>query len=220
MTTIMQQWEVAVPARVVVLGVKEILLVVGDSAAHDAVRRAAARVLGAVPHIAMVRGDEAAEADALIRSLRPHMVIGVGTAVGLGPLEHHRPGDIVVATALRPVGSRFEPLETGPSRLMPPSVRLLDRCTLATVGWRRGRVHFGPILSMDPAAESVVDTPAQCAAALDAHPGAMAAENEGTAVFAAAQRAGIDWLVVKAVGGTSDPAAEFAMHVVKASSLV
>ncbi len=217
--TVLQQWKEC--SRTV--GDPQVLLVVGDEATRDAVAAAAARVLGVVPHIAVWRGTDSAagasvganggmdgahDTDDLIRAAQPRTVIGVGTATGLGPLDHHRPGDIVVATMLRVVGPGFEPRLPD---LVPRSVRMLDRCTLATIGWRRGRVHFGPVLS----AGVPMDTPARRAAALDAHPGAMAAETDGAGVFAAAQRAGVDWAVVKAVGGTSDPAAEFVMQMMR-----
>lgn len=200
--TVMQQSKECARA----VGDPEVLLVVGDDATRDAVAAAAGRVLGVVPEIAVRRGSD--DTDDLIRAAQPRTVIGVGTATGLGPLDHHRPGDIVVATMLRVVGPGFEPCLPD---LVPRSVRMLDRCTLATIGWRRGRVHFGPVLST----AVPVDTPARRAAALDAHPGAMAAETDGAGVFAAAQRAGVDWVVVKAVGGTSDPAAEFVMQMMR-----
>ncbi|MDG4826138.1 hypothetical protein O7635_30180 [Asanoa sp. WMMD1127] len=142
----------------------------------------------------------------LIAELRPTHVILTGICYGLkedDPKDPQQIGDVVVADQLRLIGHRKmaqDPASTASRRLtrggeVHPSHKLLDRFRTASIRWTRSPVRFGPVVT-----ESVlVNSYAYRQEIREIAPEAIAGEMEGRAVYTAAVRNKIDWILVKGI---------------------
>ncbi|GIF62968.1 hypothetical protein Ais01nite_10030 [Asanoa ishikariensis] len=155
---------------------------------------------GETPHSA---GPSVAE---LIADLAPAHVILTGICYGLkedDAKEPQRIGDVVVADQVRLIAHRKMAQDAGRTEVrrltrggeVHPSHKLLDRFRTASVGWTRSRVRFGPVVTESVLVNSFAYREEIRAVA----PEAIAGEMEGRAVYTAAVRNKIDWILVKGI---------------------
>jgi nucleoside phosphorylase len=147
-----------------------------------------------------------------IQTLAPSSVIMAGIAFGVDPHKQHI-GDVLVSKQLHGYElQRYGTACDGTSRIIPrgdrvtASVKLLDRFRSGALDWssRRGRrsrqVHFGTILS----GETLVDNSDYRDQLRTLEPEAIGGEMEGIGLYAAAQNAKVDWILVKAICDWAD----------------
>ncbi len=147
-----------------------------------------------------------------IQTVTPSSVIMVGIAFGIDE-DKQRIGDILVSQQLRSYkllryGTTHDGKPTIVSRddRVTASTKLLDRFKSGYVDWpgRRGRwgkrVYFGTILS----GETLVDNVDFRDQLRKLEPEAIGGEMEGVGLYAAAQNAKVDWLLVKAISDWAD----------------
>ena len=131
----------------------------------------------------------------------PLAVIAVGIAFGANA-EKQKIADTIVSTivhAYEPQRVGKETVQRGPSP--EAGVILLDRFRNAR-RWKflrpdgkPSKLMFGPLLS----GEKLVDNPKFKKRLLKAYPDSIGGEMEATGVYAAASRAGVEWIIVKAI---------------------
>ncbi|MEA5359785.1 hypothetical protein VA596_09570 [Amycolatopsis sp., V23-08] len=136
-----------------------------------------------------------------ILDLRPSAVIGVGVAFGID--EKRQPiGEVLLSEKL----TSYEPqrVGTGPAGILTitrrgPSAecspRLLGRFRDAHLDDLAFRVKSGELLS----GEKLIDNPDFKRSLLDLFPEAIGGEMEGAGVNSASGRAGVEWIIVKAI---------------------
>jgi nucleoside phosphorylase len=177
-----------------------------------------------------------ASARAAIRLCRPDYVVLVGTCYGLRPDDdEQRIGDILVSLRVESLDRQRVAERFGSTRVLSrgvdlgPSSILLERCRSAQHSWSRHRakIHFGLMLSSSPLSGS--DHP--IGDLRRHHPDALGGEAESSAVYEAAARHRVQWVMVKSISdwgaGRSDEfediaarnAADFATHMVAIGSL-
>jgi nucleoside phosphorylase len=142
----------------------------------------------------------------LLRETGAAHVILTGICYGLKEDDARDPqrlGDVLVATEVRAIGhfKTIEGQDGAPLRQERggrpvASTVLVKLIREARLGWRNAAlVHFGPMVS-----ESVLCASREHRERIrQAEPQAIGGEMEGAAVFAAAERAGVSWAVVKAI---------------------
>lgn len=171
-------------------------------------------------------GAARATVDKAIRDLRPGAVIMCGVAYGLQP-KKQRLGDVLVSKQI--LNYEVQKVDTTRgviSRGSKPSASelLLDRFRSGALDWRLAPVHYGLILSGE---KLVNDKPFRDHLLKD-EPEAIGGEMEGFGLYAAAQEAKKDWILVKAICDWADGrknddaqllaarnAAEFVKHVLE-----
>ncbi len=179
-----------------------------------------------------------ATVQASIEALHPDSVVMVGIAFGVNS-QNKKIGDILVSRQLM----SYEPQRVGTDRAgqqtrIPrgsrahASVRLVDRFVSGKKDWDGQEVHIGLILS----GEKLVDNLEFRRQLLELEPEAIGGEMEGAGLYAAAERARVDWILVKAICDWADGhksrgkrqrqqlaaqnAARFVLHVVRQGGLV
>jgi len=138
---------------------------------------------------------------AVIQATRPDYVILTGIAYGLK--KDQKLGDVLVANQVRVLdpkkvidGAAGEaPIELPRGARPDPSPLLLSGARAATYGWTGQKVHVGPMLTLN----TLVNSPTLRARLIKDHPDAIGGEMECGGVYAAAAKARVDWLMVKAV---------------------
>lgn len=145
----------------------------------------------------------------LIGDWRPRYVILLGICFGLRE-EEQRLGDVIIGRRLQVINLRVGETETRDrGDAITAGHRLVERFTVA-VPPPGVRVWPGTLLSWDV----LVDFRALRDGLRDRYPDALGGEMEGAGVYAAAVRAGIEWIVVKGIcdwgHGKSDAAHELA----------
>jgi nucleoside phosphorylase len=147
-----------------------------------------------------------------IQALGPASVSMVGIAFGVDPYTQHI-GDILVSQQLcgyerQRYGTACDgsPAIISRSDRVTASAKLLDRFKSASLDWpgRRGRwskqVFFGTLLS----GETLVDNVDYREQLRALEPEAIGGEMEGVGLYAAAQNAKVDWIIVKAICDWAD----------------
>jgi nucleoside phosphorylase len=147
-----------------------------------------------------------------IQALGPSNVIMIGLAFGVDPQEQ-RIGDVLVSQQLRGYDlQRYgtacdgKPAVISRGDRVTASAKLLDRFRSGSLDWpgRRGRwgkqVFFGTILS----GETLVDNVDYRDQLRALEPEAIGGEMEGIGLYAAAQNARVDWIMVKAICDWAD----------------
>lgn len=164
-----------------------------------------------------------------VRDLSPIAVIMVGICFGTKP-DKQKIGDIVVSKQLH----LYEPKKATGKRPIPrgdtvtASVDLLDKFRSGRLSWGGAQVHFGLMLS----GEKLVNDRVFLKKMLDLRPEAIGGEMEGAGLYIAASKAGVDWIMVKAIcdwgdGNKTDDyqreaarnAATFVLHIVQLGGL-
>jgi nucleoside phosphorylase/Tfp pilus assembly protein PilF len=173
-----------------------------------------------------------------IRVLSPSAVVMVGIAFGIDP-QRQRIGEILVSRQLS--GYELQRVSNGSSGQLvinprgdrpQASTRLLDRFRSGHLDWRGPAVHFGLVLS----GEKLVDHQSFRDQLRTLEPEAIGGEMEGAGLYAAAQRAKVDWILVKAICDWADGnkhqhkrqrqqraaknAARFTLHILRQGGLV
>ncbi len=138
--------------------------------------------------------------------LSPSVLIIVGIAFGISSKEQNI-GDILVSQQLADFA--FQRINTtsedrlrairsmGSSKA---STRLLNRFQTGLLDWQGPKVQFGLLLS----GPRLTDNQNYRNQLLEIEQNAIGGEMEGTGLYAAAQRYGIDWVVVKAICSWAD----------------
>ncbi len=141
-----------------------------------------------------------------IAALSPQAIVLVGIAFGIDQ-DKQRIGDILVSQQLldyelQRVGTTASGDQLIFSRGGRPeaSPRLLDRFRGASFSWSEPEVQFGLILS----GAKLVDHQGFKEQLLAFEPEAIGGEMEGAGLYAAAHRAKVDWIVVKAICDWAD----------------
>ena len=140
-----------------------------------------------------------------IQTLAPGAVIMVGIAFGVDK-KKQQIGDILVSSQLlgyelQRINKTDTPMRItlrGDRPAAPP--RILGIFRAAKRGWSESKVDFGLILSGDKLIDNI-DFRTQL---LQMAPDAIGGEMEGTGIYAAAQRAKVDWILVKAICDWAD----------------
>ncbi|MDH2430325.1 hypothetical protein [Sphaerisporangium sp. TRM90804] len=135
-------------------------------------------------------------AQSLIEQIRPAYVILTGIAYGLKKGEQS-PCDIMVATQVRIMdqkrvrdGEEFVTGDRGAT-----SVTLRSRADATATSWTGPPVHFGPMLAMN----TLVNDEELIAHLQRTNPDAIGGDMEAGGVYAAATKAGVDWIAIKAI---------------------
>jgi nucleoside phosphorylase len=136
----------------------------------------------------------------------PKAMIMVGIAFGRDRARH-QPGDVLVAEQVIPYESQRVGTDIVYRSPIPlAGITLLNRFRNLS-NWRflrpdgsRVRIHIGPLLS----GEKLIDDPAFKKELTDHFPTAIGGEMEGAGIVAAATRARVEWIVVKAVCDWAD----------------
>jgi nucleoside phosphorylase len=128
---------------------------------------------------------------------RPRYLILCGVCYGLDE-ERQDVGDVLVSQRVHDIDHRAlidgKLFNRGVN--VPPSTTLLDRLKATTAGADLPfRVHFGPMLS----SATLVNSPPERAALTQQFPNALGGDMEGAAVYGAAAKDGIEWIVVKGI---------------------
>ena len=147
-----------------------------------------------------------------IQALGPSSIIMVGIAFGVDP-DKQRIGDVLVSQQLRDYDlQRYGTACDGTPAIISrgdrvtASAKLLDRFRSGSLDWpsRRGgwgkQVYFGTILS----GETLVDNIDYRDQLRALEPEAIGGEMEGVGLYAAAQNAKVDWIIVKAICDWAD----------------
>jgi nucleoside phosphorylase/mannose-1-phosphate guanylyltransferase len=160
-----------------------------------------------------------------IKALHPTAVIMSGIAFGVNPKKQEL-GDILVSRKL----VTYEQQKIKEGTVIPRGERvsaspsLLEKFESASLDWQKPNVHFGSILS----GEKLIADQDFRNKLLELEPEAIGGEMEGAGLYAAASRAKVDWILVKAIcdwadGNKADDhheiaarnAAEFVLHVLE-----
>ena len=144
-------------------------------------------------------GSQATVTEA-IEALHPEFVIAVGIAFGVDESKQSI-GEILVSQQLQP----YELQRVGSEQILradKPSapVRIYDRFRSAALDWTEADVDFGVLLS----GEKLVDDVDYRGSLISLSPEAIGGEMEGAGVYAAAARAKVDWIVIKAICDWAD----------------
>ncbi len=151
-------------------------------------------------------GSQALATKAIAR-FRPAAVVMVGIAFGLNE-EKSSIGDVLVSDPVVPyehqrVGQDSQPVRSVPAK---PGKTLLSRFK-SIVGWRFLRpdgesvsIRIGPLLS----GEKLVDDPKFKAQLTKMAPEAVGGEMEAWGLYAAADNADVEWIVVKSICDWAD----------------
>jgi nucleoside phosphorylase len=138
---------------------------------------------------------------ASIEALQPAAVVMVGIAFGVDS-KKQKIGDILVSRQLTSYElQRVGTTKGGRQKRIPrgdrahASVKLVDRFTAGLKDWPGQKVEIGLILSGD----KLVDNLQFRQQLLRFEPEAIGGEMEGAGLYAAAQRARVDWILVKAI---------------------
>lgn len=141
-----------------------------------------------------------------IQALRPQSIIMVGIAFGIDPVRQ-RIGDILIARQildyeLQRVGTDSNGELQIRSRGDRPtcSPRLLDRFRSGAIDWNGAHLHFGLMLS----GAKLIDQQDFRDQLRRLEPEAIGGEMEGMGLYAAAQHAKIDWILIKAICDYAD----------------
>ncbi len=162
-----------------------------------------------------------------IQKLRPQAVIMCGIAFGLNQ-DKQRLGDILIAKQIQYY--EFQKTDRQQGQIprgdrVTTSDRLLDRFRTADNFWqKKNRTHFGLVLS----GEKLVNDPDVRDSLLKKEPEAIGGEMEGAGLYAAADQAKVDWILVKSICDWGDGkknsdvqpsaaqnAAQFVLHVLQ-----
>jgi nucleoside phosphorylase len=135
-----------------------------------------------------------------IKALSPSTVIMIGIAFGMKP-DKQKIGDILVSRYLR----AYEPERMGEHPVsrgvyVNASSPLLDLVRTVEVDWTNPRVHIGLLLS----GEKLVDNIQFRDALQKKEPDAIGGEMEGHGVYVAANKAKVDWILVKGISDWGD----------------
>jgi nucleoside phosphorylase len=178
-----------------------------------------------------------ATVQASIEALSPDSVVMVGIAFGVNS-KKQKIGDILISRQLTSYDlQRVGMDKRGRQKRIPrgdrahASVRLVDRFVSGRKDWKESEVRDGLILSGD----KLVDNLEFLQQLLQFEPEAIGGEMEGAGLYAAAQRAEVDWLLVKAICDWADGnksrnkkvrqklaaqnAAQFVLHVIEQGGL-
>jgi nucleoside phosphorylase len=143
-------------------------------------------------------GGSTLTVDAAIRALRPTFVIAVGIAFGVNEAKQ-RIGDVLVSQHLKTYEQqRIGSTDKGELKIVdrgvkvPPSATLLGRLRDAALDWA-GTVRFGTMLT----GEKLIDHVDFRDSLLAIEPEAIGGEMEGAGLYAAADLAKKDWIIVK-----------------------
>jgi nucleoside phosphorylase len=141
-----------------------------------------------------------------IQALRPQSIIMVGIAFGIDPVRQ-RIGDILIARQildyeLQRVGTDSNGELQIRSRGDRPacSPRLLDRFRSGAIDWNGAHLHFGLMFS----GSKLIDQQDFRDQLRRLEPEAIGGEMEGMGLYAAAQHAKIDWILIKAICDYAD----------------
>ena len=159
-----------------------------------------------------------------IRQWRPQLIINVGIAWGADPTKQ-KLGDVLVADRVVNVDDlryeRSQIIESGPMPEIDARSRtIVNTCKLlwnfSNLEDQRCGVHIGLYLGSN----TLLNNPEAKREFLQRHPRAVGGEMESYAVYAAAARSKIPWMVVKGISdwgdGTKSPSKEY--HSVAAAS--
>lgn len=142
-----------------------------------------------------------ATVQASIEALHPAAVVMVGIAFGVNP-KKQKIGDILVSRQLMSYELQRVGMDKSGKQTRIPrndrahaSVKLVDRFTSGKKDWHGQTVEIGLILS----GEKLVDNLEFRQQLLEFEPEAIGGEMEGAGLYAAAQRAKVDWILVKAI---------------------
>jgi nucleoside phosphorylase len=172
-----------------------------------------------------------------IAALHPDSVVMVGIAFGIDS-EKQKIGDVLVSRQLMSYNLERVGTSTGGRQKRIPrgerahaSVRLVNIFVAGMKDWEGQKVRVGLILS----GEKLVDNLPFRKQLLKVEPEAIGGDMEGAGLYAAAQRAEVDWLMVKAICDWADGqksrnkkqrqqlaaqnAAQFALHVIQQGGL-
>jgi nucleoside phosphorylase len=146
-------------------------------------------------------GGTQATITAAIGALNPAAIVMVGIAFGVDA-KKQKMGDILVSSQLMSYDlQRVGTDKRGKQTRIPrgdrahASVRLVGRFVAGVKDWKGQAVHFGLVLSGD----KLVDNLEFRQQLLEFEPEAIGGEMEGAGLYAAAQRAKVDWILVKAI---------------------
>jgi formylglycine-generating enzyme required for sulfatase activity/nucleoside phosphorylase len=161
-----------------------------------------------------------------IQDLHPRALIMCGIAFGTRPASQQL-GEILVSRQLEYYEPQKVDLNQGlisRGDRVSVSDSLLDRFRSGDLDWQGVKIHFGLVLS----GEKLVNNPAFLDGLLTIAPEAIGGEMEGAGLYAAAQDAKTDWILVKAIcdwadGGKNSAAqtlaagnaARFVLHVLQ-----
>ena len=142
-----------------------------------------------------------------IEALSPAAVILVGIAFGVSA-EKQAIGDVLVSDRLMLYEPQRVGMSQGKIRITPRGARadaspwILNQCQGANLHWDESsaRVRFGLILS----GEKLVDNVQFLQELVRLGPEAIGGEMEGAGLYAACQRAKVDWILVKAICDWAD----------------
>ncbi|TDP92917.1 hypothetical protein [Labedaea rhizosphaerae] len=171
-------------------------------------------------------------ASAAIRQIKPDYAIITGICYGLYPKEQklcdvlvsQRVRDLNLA-GVRDVAGSVVSEDRGEN--VQGTHVLLDRCHAAEQDWDRTRVHIGEMLAWT----TKVDSNAVVHELRQRYPRAVGGEMEGAGFHAAARRAGVEWIVVKAISDwgyrttnryhveAATNAADFVLHMIDMGGL-
>ncbi len=174
---------------------------------------------------------------ASIGALHPASIVMVGIAFGVNA-KKQKIGDVLVSRQLMSYDlQRVGTDKRGKQTIIPrgerahAAVRLVDRFTVGMKDWKGAKVNIGLILSGD----KLVDNLEFRQQLLKLEPEAIGGEMEGAGLYAASQRAKVDWILVKAICDWADGykgrnkkqrqqlaaqnAAQFVLHVIKQGGL-
>ncbi|GAA0395143.1 hypothetical protein Acor_64850 [Acrocarpospora corrugata] len=131
----------------------------------------------------------------LIDQVRPSYVILTG--IGYGLKDDHELCDIMVATQVRVMDQKR--VQNGAEFVVgdrvSPSVTLGSRADAAATGWTGPDIHFGPMLAMN----TLVNDKTLRDHLKTTNPDAIGGEMEAGGVYAAAAKAGVDWIAIKSI---------------------
>jgi nucleoside phosphorylase len=138
----------------------------------------------------------------LIDRLDPDYLILTGICYGLRE-KQQRIGDILISTQLRVLDAKKIVDVKGTRRVAEiprgarpePSVTLLNRCYAVQAAQTGPTAHFGIMLTCN----TLLDSATERARIVAENPDALGGEMEGTGFYAAASKAGADWIVIKSI---------------------
>lgn len=137
-----------------------------------------------------------------IQRLHPSYIVMVGIAFGVRQ-PWRQVGDVLVAQQMHfyenaRIQGRWQIIERG--NTVPPSTLLLNRLKAIALEWTGAKVHFGLLLS----GEKLIDSESFLKKLLKRKPEAIGGEMEGAGLYAAAEEAKIDWILVKGISDWAD----------------
>lgn len=146
-----------------------------------------------------------------IRQIQPNFVVMTGICLGLQPEKGQKLTDVVVSRQLQVYFPRKLTSTTEIPRGSKPDVfpKVLNRVRMAETNWTGVPLHVGLVLSLP----YLINDPQFVSKIKAEMPEAVAAEMEGSGLYAASFREKVDWIMIKGIsdwGINKDDAAQAA----------